>query len=132
MNNNGQSANRFKVAEDMFFGGLNCAQSVVCSFKDILELEESSLIRLTSGFGAGIAKNGHVCGAVSGAVVAIGLKFDTEEYRRQNPDIVYNKVNEFIREFESQNGSTNCNTLLGGVDLRSNQGMTLMKEKLTT
>jgi len=70
--------------------------------------------RRSCGFGAGISKTGNLCGAVSGAILVIGLKYGKTV---ANDDAATEKtralVRQFIHEFEEKNGSINCTDLLG-------------------
>ena len=52
--------------------GLNCGQSVLAAFTDITGFTEEQSIALASGFGGGM-RCGEMCGAVSGALMAVGL-----------------------------------------------------------
>lgn len=51
---------------------------VFASFSDLLGLDKETALKIGSGFGGGIARKQEVCGAVSGAVMIIGLK--SEKY----------------------------------------------------
>ena len=50
----------------------NCAQSVLCACGEYTGLDEETALAIAGGFGAGLA-SGEVCGAISGAVMAISL-----------------------------------------------------------
>ena len=52
--------------------GRNCCQSVLASFTDLTGLSEEESFRIGGGFGAG-AGTGELCGAISGAVMTLGL-----------------------------------------------------------
>ena len=52
--------------------GYNCCQSVLAAFSDKIGLSEEACAALGSGFGGG-AGTGELCGAVSGAVMVLGL-----------------------------------------------------------
>lgn len=52
--------------------GFNCAQSVLCALGGYTGLEEETALALTGGFGGGVSC-GEICGAASGAVMALGL-----------------------------------------------------------
>lgn len=63
---------RCKIANAQHDKGFNCAQSVLAAFADQIALPEPELMSLAGGFGAGTG-TGELCGAVSGAVMALGL-----------------------------------------------------------
>ena len=52
--------------------GFNCCQSVVAAFSDLTGLSEQESFNIGGGFGAG-AGTGELCGALSGAVMTLGL-----------------------------------------------------------
>jgi len=64
--------NRTRIASKAFQDGFNCAQAVLLSFARDLDSQEGDLLKLASGFGAGMARRQETCGAVSGGVMAIG------------------------------------------------------------
>ena len=51
--------------------GCNCCQSTLCTLEKYTGLDERTAIRIGYGFGGGLL-TGSVCGAVSGAMMAIG------------------------------------------------------------
>jgi C_GCAxxG_C_C family probable redox protein len=76
---------------------------------------ESKLIpKIATGFGAGIGRQGEVCGALSGAVMGLGLKFGrdvpgfTEDGRRP-----YWYATELMEGFRELHGHLRCRDLLG-------------------
>ncbi len=52
--------------------GFNCAQSVLCALGAYTGLDEKTALAITGGFGGGVSC-GEICGAASGAVMALGL-----------------------------------------------------------
>lgn len=63
---------RMKKAISYHDQGYNCAQSVLAAFSDRLDLSEETALRIAAGFGGG-AGTGELCGAVTGAVMALDL-----------------------------------------------------------
>ena len=63
---------RCRIANEWHDRGFNCAQSVLAAFADKIGMPEQELMSLAGGFGAGTG-TGELCGAVSGAVMALGL-----------------------------------------------------------
>ena len=51
--------------------GFNCAQCVLCACAAYTKLDEKSSLAVSCGFGGGV-RCGEICGAISGAVMAIG------------------------------------------------------------
>ena len=57
--------------------GCNCAQAVLMAMQEYTGLEETVAASVASGFGGGV-KSGELCGAISGAVMAIGMNRGAE------------------------------------------------------
>ena len=116
-------------AVDMMTADYNCAQSVLSVFCEDLNLDKDAALKLTTGFGAGMARRQEVCGAVSGGIMAIGLKFGRgladEKAVAEN---TYLLVGEFMKRFSDKYGSCLCRVLLDGCDLMSESGRIFYKE----
>lgn len=54
--------------------GYNCAQATLCALSDYTGLDEKTALAISAGFGGGL-RSGEVCGAISGAVMALGAAF---------------------------------------------------------
>jgi C_GCAxxG_C_C family probable redox protein len=111
------------VAMELFLAGYNCAQSVLYAYAAELGLEDEPALKLATGLGAGMARCGQVCGAVSGGIMALSLKYGRGE--RQSPlamEQTYEKTQELMARFEKQRGSCLCRVLLQGCDLRTAEG----------
>lgn len=52
--------------------GFNCAQSVLAACGEYTGLDDAAALAISAGFGGGL-RSGEICGAVSGAVMALGL-----------------------------------------------------------
>lgn len=52
--------------------GYNCAQAVLAACEEYTGLDEKTALAISGGFGGGL-RSGEICGAISGAVMAIGL-----------------------------------------------------------
>ena len=61
-----------------------------------------------------MGRNGHICGAVSGAALIIGMKFGTTDPANfQAKEKAYNKTNELLEKFSAENKSVLCKELIG-------------------
>jgi C_GCAxxG_C_C family probable redox protein len=100
-------------AASRFNQGFNCAQSVFSVFADDFGLDEKDALRIASTFGGGINGMGKTCGAVTGALMAMGLK-----YGRTTPDdhVASDKTKAmaagFLDKFRERHGSVDCDFLL--------------------
>ena len=114
---------RSEKAAQTFKEGFSCSQAVFSAFSEGLGLERDKALRIGQPFGGGIAQQGGICGAVSGAFLVIGLK-----HGRTNADDdaakmkTYALVEAFMDRFQSAHGSTVCRELLG-VDISTPAGL---------
>ena len=102
------------IALASFNKGITCSSSVFSAFAEELGLDDKTAKKIGCGFGAGISRTGNICGAVSGAIMVIGLRYGKAE---QGDDAATEKTRaltrHFIEEFTRRNGSVNCSELLG-------------------
>ena len=117
------------IALEKFSSGYNCAQAVLYAYCDELGVGRDTALRLACGFGGGMARRQETCGAVSGGVLAIGLKHGRGEgQERAVTDETYAKVRELISRFQAAHGSHVCKVLLEGCDLTTPEGQARFKE----
>ncbi|MDR0458407.1 MAG: C-GCAxxG-C-C family protein, partial [Burkholderiaceae bacterium] len=99
-------------AEASFASGLFCAESVLLALARDQGLENEFFPKIASGFCNGMARTCGTCGAVTGAIMGLGLFLG-----RSQPDEsiqpVYVATERFIGEFERAFGSRDCHVLLG-------------------
>ncbi len=101
----------------LFLTGYNCSQSVLQAFAPRLGLAQAVAARLAAPFGAGIAFRGQQCGAVSGALLAIGLHYGNQSAEDQaSKALAYARSQEFIARFIARRQTILCRELLG-IDL---------------
>jgi C_GCAxxG_C_C family probable redox protein len=118
------------VATEKFLSGYNCAQSVLWSFSPALRFDPESALKIACGFGAGMARRQDICGAVTGGLMVLGLKFGRGERQdRTATDETYAKTQDLMCRFEARHGSCNCRQLLDGCDLTTEDGLRRFKEK---
>lgn len=107
-------SNNSTTATSRFKDSFNCAQSVFSSLGPSIGLDTDTCLKLATGFGGGIGMNQLTCGAVTGAVMALGLKYGkAENDPESNKEFTYDMVHYFLREFEKKNKSTQCRQILG-------------------
>ena len=94
--------------------GFNCAQSVACTYCDLVGVEEEMMFRVTEAFGAGMGGMEGTCGAVSGACVLAGMKASTGNLEKPNSKAVSHQLaKEILKRFKEQNGSVVCKEIKG-------------------
>lgn len=103
--------NPAESAEKRFSEGFNCAQAVFATFAPHYGLDEKTALKVASPFGGGMARRGELCGAVTGALLALGLKEGAE--LPAGKEHIYQLAGEFLRRFAEKHGSLLCRDLLG-------------------
>ena len=93
-----------------FAAGIHCAQCALCPWAEELGYDEAELARMTAAFGGGMF-HGDSCGAVTGALMAIGLACGGDG--PADLPAVKEKVAAFQEAFAKRFGSTICRDLLG-------------------
>ena len=116
----------------MCFGErFNCAQAVLAAYAEDLGLDRETALKIASPFGAGMARMGETCGAVTGAFMAIGLKYGrTRSDDEAAKEKTYELMHEFVKRFKERNTSILCNVLLG-FDISTPEGRERAAEKDT-
>ncbi len=101
-------------AVNKFCDGLSCSQAVLSTYGAEHGLDTELALKIATGFGGGLARQGGTCGAVTGAVMVIGLdRGSLSPEDREAKEDTYRAVREFMRRFEEECGSTICRELLG-------------------
>ncbi len=120
---------RGEVAITLFKEGFNCSQSVLSAYSELFGLDRKITLKIAQAFGAGMARMGNICGAVTGAFMAIGLKCGrVRAVDEEAKEKTYAVAQEFVERFKSHHGSIICRELLG-VDLSAPEGITEAEEK---
>jgi len=93
------------VALASFRNGFTCSAAVFSAFSDDLGLDEQTARKIACGFGAGISRTGNICGAVSGAILVIGLRYGKGTPGDENAtEKTRALTRKFIKEFYRQAG----------------------------
>ncbi|HDT13946.1 MAG TPA: C_GCAxxG_C_C family protein [Candidatus Aminicenantes bacterium] len=93
----------------------SCCTGVLATYSPELGIEKDLAAGLGRGMAGGIGGLGHVCGAVSGAVLVIGLKATNSD----NIDDMtaglktMDTVKEFVSKFEEKHSTIMCRDLIG-------------------
>ena len=117
-----------KKALELFASGFNCSQAVLTAFAPDFGLDEKLALMLGTQFGGG-ARNGEMCGAVSGALMVLGLKYGHFEVdNNEQKSRAYSIAVEYTKRFKELNGSIVCRDLLG-YDLTNPDDAVCIREK---
>lgn len=114
-----------------FRKGYNCSQALLATYAKEVGMDKETALKVSSAFGGGIGCGGGVCGAVTGALMVLGLKYgNASSDRGQRPS--YDRAKEFFARFREINGATECRELLD-CDISTEEGMErATKESLFT
>lgn len=105
--------NKADKAVELFSKGFNCSQAVLTVFAEDFGLDEKLALMIGTQFGGG-ARNAEMCGAVSGALMVLGLKFGHFEAGNiEQKSRAYAIAVDYTAHFKELNGSIVCRDLLG-------------------
>ena len=88
----------------------NCAQATFFALEQHFELEGGPMLKALAPF-PGIALRGETCGAVTGAMLALGLVFGTDD-GSGDLSVTYGPARELCQRLEELKGSLQCADLL--------------------
>jgi C_GCAxxG_C_C family probable redox protein len=118
-----------EIATEKFLAGYNCAQSVLYAYGPDMGLDGETALKVATGLGAGMGLRGEVCGALTGGILALGLKYGRGgQQDRSATEQTYRKTQELMTRFEHRHGSCSCRVLLDRCDLRTEEGRQYFKE----
>ena len=104
---------KVQIAVDIFNQGMNCAQSTFLPFAEQGGLDRGEALLVASCFGGGM-RCWEVCGAVTGALMAIGLACGYTSMENPAGKTRANALAVlFEKEFREKNHSILCRELLG-------------------
>ena len=135
-----------KKAEENFRRGLNCSECVVRALIDTEGVNLSpQALKYSSGFGGGVGLYGSMCGALSGAVLAVSSVHGRDHILSDDLDIdrkallkervpeltgemgLYKIFNNLAAEFKTQHGSDLCRELTEPFDFEKRERAMLCK-----
>jgi C_GCAxxG_C_C family probable redox protein len=109
---------RGRVANLFTSRQLECAEAVLCVLNRSFRggLPDDLAVRLASGFPDGLAGSGCLCGALSGAVMALGLYLGRNGPGLGRGQQVKSAVDALLQEFRSIYKSNCCRVLTKGLE----------------
>jgi C_GCAxxG_C_C family probable redox protein len=103
---------------------------VLLAVSEALSIQNDAIPRIATGLCSGMGRSNGMCGALTGAVLAVSLVSG-----RDSPALpvepAYAKVRELVERFREHHGSTMCSDLIG-CDLSTPEGRRLSDEKERT
>jgi C_GCAxxG_C_C family probable redox protein len=92
---------------ELFKSGFFCAESVLQAIAESQGIQSDLIPRIATGFCSGISRTSGMCGAVSGAIMGIGLVTGRNS-PTESLEVNYALTKKLISRFEEQYGSVNC------------------------
>ena len=102
------------AAEKLQSGTHNCAQAIICTYTDLIGIDEETARNLGNAFGGGMGTMEGTCGALVGTGIVLGLATRDRTAARKG-------MRQIMTQFQQRNGATQCKMLKGvgtGVVLR--------------
>lgn len=119
---------RVQKAVDLFGEGFGCPQAVLAAFADLFEVDRDIALKIASGFGGGMGQMSETCGALTGAMMVIGLKFGSADGSDKTAKLAnYRKIRDLAAEFRLRAGAHTCRDLLG-FDMSTQDGQLAAKQ----
>jgi C_GCAxxG_C_C family probable redox protein len=116
------TSDRVDETVSRFKDGLNCAQAVLTVYGPQFGMDRESAQNIAGAFGSGMGM-GETCGAVTGALMVIGLKHrKVKGARFISKEETYDLAGEFITRFRERNRSVACRDLLE-CDVTTREGL---------
>ena len=106
---------RVENAVQLFENGYLCSQAVFTVFCEEFGLSKEDSFKIGACFGSGMHQ-GEVCGACTGALMALGLKYGESKEKCNEVSVM------FFEKFIEENGSYICRDLLC-CDISTSEGV---------
>ena len=105
--------NKGEQAVEYYNKNFNCSQGVFTVFAKEQGIDEELALKISTYFGGG-ARKGELCGAVAGALMALGLFYGHSDGKNQEEKSkAYSIAEEFMDRFIAAKGTVVCRELLG-------------------
>lgn len=96
--------------------GCSCSEAMLTAFGERYGLDFETARMIAGAFGGGIGLSGQTCGAVTGALMAIGLKCGPERSEKNDArETAYELAQKFMDRFRDHSGSTLCSDIVAQI-----------------
>ncbi|UCD96070.1 MAG: C_GCAxxG_C_C family protein [Candidatus Bathyarchaeota archaeon] len=106
--------------------GYLCSEAVLLAVKAWWGVQDELIPRIATGFGAGVGRQGSICGALSGGIMALGIQYGRDKPTTTNTPYWF--AQELIRRFSARFGTVTCRELTG-CDLATEAGQLKYEEE---
>ena len=105
---------RVEQAVNLFVDGYSCAQSILAVYGPSLGVEKNAALRLAAPLGGGLSRTDGPCGAATGALLVLGLKFGhSHPEDEESAERIRNLTQDYLSRYDERKGSTMCTDILG-------------------
>jgi C_GCAxxG_C_C family probable redox protein len=102
------------LAEEMAEEGFLCSEAVFKAAASAQGVSSELIPKIATGFAAGIGRSGEVCGAVSGAIMGLGLKYGRNILEETPPGRrPHWYATELVQAIRKRYGVASCAGVLG-------------------
>lgn len=99
------------------------------AFREESALPEETALKIACGLGAGMGRKEEVCGAVTGGILVLGMRYGRgSKDDRSAMVFTYVKTRELMDQFAEKHGTFICRKLLHGCELTTEEGQKHFKE----
>jgi C_GCAxxG_C_C family probable redox protein len=102
-----------KIADTLAAEKFLCSECFLMALARYQGVESSLIPRIATGFGAGIARSGEICGALSGAVMDLSFRYGRDKIEPIKDKRPYWYSVELLKRFKKEHGQLRCPALLG-------------------
>ncbi len=96
------------VARENYLNGYGCAESILHALNDTGVLDVPDIVlKASTGFGTGFGGKGSTCGAVTGPIMAVGIKYGRLK-PEENFDNAYKRTKKITDTYEQKYKTTDC------------------------
>jgi C_GCAxxG_C_C family probable redox protein len=108
-----------KIVKELMEKYHNCAQCTLVAIQEISGVKDDLLAKASTGFAGGIGGTQSVCGALSGGVLALGMKYGRDVSLLNGPPeealkgqvAAVEQAARLVKWFEREFGTTSCTEL---------------------
>jgi C_GCAxxG_C_C family probable redox protein len=101
-----------KLAESYARQRFLCSEACLMALAKCQRIESPLIPRIATGFGAGVGRSGETCGAVSGAVMGLSIRYGRDNVEPIKDRRPYWYSTELLERFKAENGELRCPDLL--------------------
>jgi len=112
---------------NLFGNGLTCSQAMLTVFGEPYGLDSQMADKLGRPLSGGMGRSRRTCGAVSAAVLILGLAKNHPD-EAEAKKVAFHHVQELFKRFEALHGTTECKDLLGA-DWNTTEGLKKIQEE---